>query len=179
VTLGASQVAVGGDERLSSVFVPGAPPRALGYHLQGDRIVVQDFISGKSFEVQPGHQVSVGNVKLAVRSANPATAASGGAMSLRLSNGKTLQLQDGMPLTGEDLPGLQAQGADGIVALVSPRPANRAILLLRNRSKQVWKVRDANGIRDVGPGLSVELTTSFDIAFGAVQGRFTAPQPVG
>lgn len=178
VTLGASQVAVGGDERLSAVFVPGAAPRALGYHLQGDRIVVQDFVGGKMMEVQPGHQVTLGSVKLAVRSANPAVAAAGGAMTLRLSNGKTLQLMDGMPLTAQDLPGLQPQGTDGIVALVSPRPSNRAVLLLRNRSKQGWKVRDAKGIRDVGPGLSVELTSSFDIAFGGVQGRFTAAETI-
>ncbi|MFO0969037.1 MAG: GYF domain-containing protein [Gemmataceae bacterium] len=172
VTLGSATVAVGGSERHASVFVPGAPPRALGYRLQGDRILVEDYATGKTSEIGPGDERKVGNVRIAVRSAQQAEA-TGLALVFK---GKALALSDGLPITEEDIPDLKAQGTDGVVALVSPRPSNREILLLRNRSKQTWKVIEEDGQeRAINPGLSIELTKPCAVLFGRTRARLSVP----
>src|SRR5262249_13951185 len=154
------------------VYVPGAPPRALGYRLQGDRILVEDYATGKTVAVGPGDERKVGNVRIAVRSAQQAEA-TGLALVFK---GKTLALSAGLPITHEDIPELKAQGTDGVVALVSPRPSNREILLLRNRSKQTWKVIELDGQeRAINPGLSIELTRPCEVFFGKARARLSVP----
>src|SRR5207237_9681450 len=96
---------------------------------------------------------------------SPASARQSG-YALQLSNGKAVRLGEGMPLMTRDLPGLQAQGADGIVALVSRRPSDPKVLMLRNRSKQSWAIREANGTqRMIEPGGGLELGEQVPINF--------------
>src|SRR5262249_17869913 len=172
VTLGSATVAVGGSERHASVFVPGAPPRALGYHLDGDRVIVEDYATGRTPQIGPRDERKVGKVRIAGRRAQQAEA-TGLALVFK---GKTLALSDGLPITEEDIPDLKAQGTDRVVALVSPRPSNREILLLRNRSKQAWKVVDPDGQeRAINPGLSLELTRPCEVQFGRTWAKLTVP----
>jgi hypothetical protein len=168
ITLGTVPVSVGGDDRQVSVFVPGTAALALRYHVAADRVFCEDVGAGRTTEVQPGDQKALGQVTVTLCST--ATARASGYV-LRLA-GRDLRLSDGLPLLAEDVPGLQAQGTDGVVALVSRRPNDPNALLLRNRSRQTWTVQEAKGgSRAVGPGLSVELGDGLTVEFGAVQGR--------
>jgi Flp pilus assembly protein CpaB len=76
--------------------------------------------------------------------------------NLQLVVVRDVPLMVGMPLTADDIPGLEAQGADGIVALVSRRPNDPKVYLLRNRSRQPWTLTDAEGKqRKIESGLGI------------------------
>lgn len=167
VTLGPDTLAIGGDEKLAAVFVAGAPAKALGYRVDKNRVFCEDFGAEKTMEVQPGDQRELGRAKIRVCSAASATPTGA---SLRLVQVRHLSLMEGMPLTAEDVPGLEAQGRDGIVALVSRRPSDPKTFLLRNRSKQPWTITEAGGkTRTIEPGLGLELTSPCEIDFGQVK----------
>jgi hypothetical protein len=176
VTLGSAEVSVGGDERLASVFVQGAPAVALRYRLEAGRVLCEDVAAGRTVTVESGDSRRLGSVTVKVCS--PASARQSG-YRLVLTGGKAVSLGEGMPLTADDLPGLQPQAADGIVALVSRRPSDPLVLLLRNRSRQAWLVYKADGTQhSIGPGLGVELGADLTIDFGGAQGRVTRTDEV-
>jgi hypothetical protein len=169
-TLGLTQINIGSDERRTTVVVPGSAPIALRYWVQADHVFCEDRMAGEATEALAGDCRSVGKVTVMVCSS--ATARSSGYI-LRLSTGKELVLGEGMPMTAEDLAGLEPQGADGIVALASRRPSEPRVLILRNRSRQIWAAREASGAtRMVEPGLGIELGNGLKINFGNVQGEF-------
>ena len=126
VTLGIAPVAVGGDDS-AAVYVAGAPPLACRYWMEDTRVLFEDAATGAIAEIQPGDLREVSGVSIAVCSAANARAAG---MTLSLSHGLSLRLTEGLPLTADDIPGLQAQGEDGLVALVSRRPSDPKVLLL-------------------------------------------------
>jgi hypothetical protein len=168
-TLGHTQVNVGGDSRRATVLVAGAAPLALRYWVDQDRVYCENREAGATTKVEAGDCQAFGNVTVTVCS--NATARQSG-FTLRLSNSRDIALGEGMPLTVDDLPGLQPQGTDGIVALVSLRPTEPRVLVLRNRSRRPWAVREANGATStVEPGLGVELKSGLRINFGAVEGE--------
>src|SRR5439155_1335631 len=155
VTLGTDPVTVGSDERRATVVVRDAPALALRYRLDQERVVVEDLDSGRQSELAPGDSRKVGNVTITVCS--PETVGKVGIV-LQLSNGKKVPLSAGLPLTAEDLPGLQANTADGTVAIVGAKPNDPSALLLRNRSKQSWKVYERDGTsRSIDPGLGLPI----------------------
>jgi len=167
VTLGNATVALGGDEKLVGVYVPNAAGKALGFRVDKNRVFCEDFTTGRTTEVPPGEERTLAGARIKVCS--PAHADPTGA-HLQLIVIRDLALMIGMPLTGDDIPGLEPQGSDGIVALVSRRPNNPKIFLLRNRSKQAWTVTEADGKqRKVEPGLSIELSVRCEIDFGQVK----------
>jgi hypothetical protein len=177
ITLGAATVGIGGDENLASIFVPGALPVALRYYIQEDRVLCEDVATRQTTEVMPGEQRQIGKVTIKVCSA--ASARQSG-YALQLSDGKGLRLGEGMPLTADDLRGLQPQGADGAVALVGQRPNDPRTLVLRNRSRQVWTIRKADGnVQTVEPGGGVELAVGVQINFGQVHGTLMPDQGEG
>ena len=164
VNLGNSTVTIGGDESQAGVHVPGAPPRAYGYRVEKNKVICEDFTTGKTTEVSPGDSIEVGKAK--IRVCSPASAKPTG-VTLQLAIARNVSLMDGMPLTADDIPGLEAKGMDGVVAMVSKRPTTPQVYLLRNRSKQAWSVTDAEGKkREIGPGLSIELTSKCEVDFG-------------
>lgn len=169
VTLGPATVAVGGDEKAAAVFVPNAPAKAFGFRVQAHRVICEDFAAQRSTEVAPGDERELAGVKIkvcSVASARPTGA------TLRLIQVRHLSLMDGMPLTTEDIPGLEPQGSDGVVALVSRRPNDPNSFLLRNRSKKAWTVLDGSGQkRTVEPGLGIELHSPCEIDFGQARGK--------
>ncbi len=167
VTLGSATVALGGDERQVGVYVPNAPAKALGFRIDKNRVVCEDFTNGKTTVTAAGDTHTLAAARIRICSATDATPTGA---SLQLIVLRDVPLMIGMPLTADDIPGLEAQGADGIVALVSRRPNNPKIYLLRNRSKQAWTVTEADGKqRKVEPGLSIELSAKCEIDFGQVK----------
>jgi hypothetical protein len=168
VTLGSAAVTIGSDHKLASLVVHGAPPLALRYRVAKNRVLCEDVATGSTSEAFPGHRRQLGSVSIAVCSA--ATVRQSGC-TLRLADGKSIPLGIGMPLTPDDLPGLEPQGTDRTVALVSARPNDPHTLLLRNRSRQTWKTRDRHGASgEVEPGRGVELTAGMQIDFGPLRG---------
>ncbi|MGF1579369.1 MAG: hypothetical protein ACFCD0_08410 [Gemmataceae bacterium] len=175
VTLGSGAVVLGSDESQVSVFVPDAPPVALRYWMDGDVVICEDATTRRTAAIQPGHTQPLAGVTIKVCSVE--TVESSG-LVLELSTGRDVPLSEGMPLTAEDLPGLRPKGSDGIVALLSPRPADPTTLLFRNRSLQKWIAMYPDGRKsEVGPGFSVEALPGIIVHFAkGVHGRFAEPQ---
>jgi Mg-chelatase subunit ChlD len=168
VTLGTAAIAIGGDERLVSVFVSDSPPVTLRYRVEGGRVLCEDVVAEQTVEAAPGESRTLGRVTVTVRSA--ASARQIGYV-LKLYNGRSYLLAQGLPLTAEELPGLEAQAADGVVALVASRPNDPASLLLRNRSKQPWTVVADDGTRQTTePGGAVEMGAEVEVVFGGLRG---------
>ena len=169
VTLGNTGVTIGGDEKTATIFVREAPAIALRYEMTDNAVICEDATTGQRTPLQPGDQKTIGKVTVTVRSA---TAAAGAEFVLRLSNGKTIPLSDGLPLTAQELPGLQTSSMDGTVALVSKKPADPKVLLLRNRSQQPWSSADTTGANQtVNPGLGIPLQAGTRIHFGNIHGE--------
>jgi hypothetical protein len=153
------------------VYVPGAAALALRYRIEAGRVLCEDLLTGRTAEVEAGASVRLGHAT--IRVCSPTSVRASG-FRLVLSGGRSLHLGDGMPLTAEDLPGVAPQGADGVVALVSRRPSDPNVLLLRNRSKQPWRVFKKDGSNEsIPPGLGVALAPDLHIDFGGPQGRVT------
>lgn len=168
VTLGSSAISLGGDERRVAIAVPGSPPIVLRYWLDGERVMCEEVIKERTAEVVPGDRKTLGKVAITLCSASHARKTG---FTLQLSNGASFHLVEGLPLTHSDLPGLHAQGTDGVVALVSSRPNDPATLLLRNRSKETWILRGpAGGEQTIAPGRGLELSSNTTIAFGQLRG---------
>ena len=168
VTLGTSAVTIGGDDKRVSVFVAGTAAIALQYRVEKDTVFCEDVSSGITREVQPGSRHKLGSVTIAVCTSS--TARKSG-YTLELANGTSIPLGVGMPLTTDDVPGLEPQGTDRMVSLISAKPNDATTLLLRNRSKQIWKATDENGAASVvEPGRGIELADFLKIDFGPVQG---------
>jgi len=168
VNLGPDAVSLGGDEKLVGVYVPEAAPRALGYRVDRDKVLCEDYPAGRTTECAPGDVRPLSRAKIRVCSA---ASASPTGITLQLILPRNVSLMDGMPLTADDIPMLEPQGSDGVVALVSKRPTTPVVFLLRNRSKQTWTVSQADGTKkEIGPGLSIELTSRCEVNFGKVKG---------
>jgi Ca-activated chloride channel family protein len=168
VTLGTAAVTLGSDEKRVSVVVEGAPALALRYRVDRDHVLCENLVTGATAEVQPGDLRTLASVSIAVCSSGSARASG---FALQLDNGTLIPLGVGMPLTADDLPGLEPQGTDRTVALVSSRPNDPKTLLLRNRSRQTWKTQDRVGQGGIiEPGRSIELAAGLQIAFGPVRG---------
>jgi hypothetical protein len=168
VTLGSAAVTIGGDDKRAAVVVQGAAPLAFRYRVDKNRVLCEDVAAGSTSEVRPGHRQQLGSVSIAVCSS---ATVRGSGYTLRLADGKSIPLGVGMPLTPDALPGLEPQGTDRTVALVSARPNDPNALLLRNRSKQTWKARDSQGQSStIEPGRGVELAAGMRIDFGPVRG---------
>jgi hypothetical protein len=168
MTLGSTAISLGSDERRASFFLAGAPPVALRYWVEGNEVYCEDVPSGQTTLVTPGESRKIGRVIVTMRSV---AASRQTGYELALVGGRTLQLQEGMPLTAEDLPGLEPKGADGMVALVSAQPNRPQEVLLRNRSKQSWTAGDGRGKKQtIEPGRGIELADGLEVDFGQVAG---------
>jgi hypothetical protein len=132
-------------------------------------------VSAQTTEVQPGDQRTLGRVTVTVCSTGLARRIG---FTLQLSSGKSVQLVEGMPLTAEELEGLEATETDGVVALVSSHPREPNRLLLRNRGRQTWKVHRADGSQQtVKTGGSVELAAGLHVHFGKLHGTLARDKP--
>jgi hypothetical protein len=136
---------------------------------------------GQTAAVQPGARQVIGNVTVTVRTSGAPTEAapklqaaarSTNGFSLRLSNGKTIWLGEGVTLSASDIPGLQAATGSGAVAEVARNPNDPALLGLKNHSRIAWTATLANRDRmQVEPGRSVRLQEGAKISFGSINGE--------
>jgi Ca-activated chloride channel family protein len=177
VTLGTTAVTLGSDEKRSSYFVSGAAPVALRYWLAGEAVCCEDVTAGQTMVVPPGESRQVGRVTVTLRSV---AASRRTGYVLALAGGRSIALLDGMPLTAEDLPGLEPKGSDGMVAIVSAQPGRAQEVLLRNRSRQSWTMHDAAGRpQAIDPGRGVELAPGVAVDFGQVRGTIQVEERRG
>jgi hypothetical protein len=168
ITLGSTAISLGSDERRASFFIAGVAPVALRYWVDGNEVCCEDAQTGATTLIAPGECRKVGRVTVTMRSV---AASRRTGYELALIGGQSLQLQEGMPLTAEDLPGLEPKGADGMVALVSAQPNRPQEVLLRNRSKQSWTAWDTGNKKQIiEPGRGVELADGVEVDFGQVAG---------
>jgi hypothetical protein len=181
VSLGLEPVSIGGDPNACTVYARNAPAVAFRYKLDQGRITCEDVAKGQTSTVQPGSSQVAGNLTITVRAAGakvqtapspqPSVKAPGG-LVLRLSNGKTVALSDGVRLSNTDIPGLQANSAGGTVAEVGRNPNDPSILGLKNLSRSPWTATLANRDRiQVDPGRNVRLHVGATISFGSIQGE--------
>ena len=78
-------------------------------------------------------------------------------------------------LTQSEIPELQPQGYDGIVAQINPNPKNPTILGLKNCSTQMWIVTLPTGeIRQIQTGQTIKLDENTQINFGLINGIITS-----
>jgi MFS family permease len=181
VSLGVEPVSIGGDPNACTVYARNSPPVAFRYKLEQGRITCEDVTKGQTAAVQPGARQVIGNVTVTVRTSGAPTEAapklqaaarSTNGFSLRLSNGKTIWLGEGVTLSASDIPGLQAATGSGAVAEVARNPNDPALLGLKNHSRIAWTATLANRDRmQVEPGRSVRLQEGAKISFGSINGE--------
>jgi hypothetical protein len=181
VSLGTEPVIIGGDASACTVYARNAPAVAFRYKLERDQVLCEDVAKGRTFAVQPGNRQVVGNLTVTVRAtadaqpspaAQAAPRASSGGLSLRLSNGKTIQLSDGAKLGTTDIPGLKASISGGAVAEVGRNPNDPTMLGLKNLSSVPWTATlVSRDLRKVEPGRSVRLEAGTKISFGSLEGE--------
>ena len=89
--------------------------------------------------------------------------------------GQNIPLNYNTQLTQYDIPELQPQGYDSIVAKVNPNPKNPTILGLKNYSTQTWIATLSNReIRQIQTGQTIKLDENTQINFGLINGIVTS-----
>lgn len=78
---------------------------------------------------------------------------------------------EGARLLARQVPGLNASGADGVVAEVRARPEDASMLGLRNLSDRSWQVTTDRGEqRELAPGRTIRIARGTRIDFGTAAG---------
>ena len=189
VSLGSQPVSIGGDANLCTIYVHNAPPMALRYQLNQGQVLCEDIPTGISRQVQPGDQQMVGAIAIIVCTAASSpqlistptdissplplktVLQSQGQLSLYLKR-RVIPLTDGTRLSTQDIPGLEPQSSDNIVAEVSHNPKDPAVLGLKNCSHRAWTVTLATGEqKQIDPGRSIKLAAGTKTNFGSAQGE--------
>jgi RsiW-degrading membrane proteinase PrsW (M82 family) len=89
-----------------------------------------------------------------------------------LVGGRSIVLYAGTKVREQDIPGIRARSADGIVGEVTRHPQDTTILGLKNLSHGTWMVTVADSsTRQVRPGQSVKLAARTKIHFGSAFGE--------
>lgn len=185
VSLGAQPVTIGSDANLCTVYVRNAPPVALRYQLTQGQIICEDVPSGTTRSLQPGEQQVVGTVTIVVcGTASPQFASNYPTPSVESTvsapqsqfflqiKRRAIPLTDGTHLTANEIPGLESQRADGVVAEVSHNPQDPTVLGLKNCSYRHWMATLASGEqRQIDSGRSIKLAVGTKINFGSVEGE--------
>ncbi|HEY9702273.1 MAG TPA: hypothetical protein V6C58_07490, partial [Allocoleopsis sp.] len=92
--------------------------------------------------------------------------------------GRNIPLNYNTQLTQTDIPQLQPQGYDGVVAQINPNPQNPAILGLKNCSTQIWTVTlPTKEIIQIPLGKSIKLEENTQINFGLIYGNIAQKTP--
>ena len=74
VSLGATPIKIGSDNRACTIYARGARPLAVAYRLEGAAVECIDYATEKTASVKPGDERVVGNVTVTVRAAATAPA---------------------------------------------------------------------------------------------------------
>jgi len=179
VSLGPEPVSIGSDANACTIYLRKAPPVACRFKLQDGRIHCQDAISGAEETLQPGEQKQIGDVRVLVRAAGAFTIAktlppaTDGKFSLHLPD-RRISLSLATRLTAHEIPGLEAQSSNDVVAEVNSNPNDPGMMGLQNCSRRSWEVLLTDGTRrTIESGRSIKLAAGTKIDFGVVQGEIT------
>jgi hypothetical protein len=94
-----------------------------------------------------------------------------GTASLRIG-AKYLVIVPGLRLMAHQVPGLQTQSPEGLVAEVTRNPNDPGVLGLTNLSTTAWEVvTSSNTRREIQPGQTVKLSPGTKIDFGETDGE--------
>lgn len=180
VTLGADAVTIGSDTNQCVVYARGTAPLQFRYMIEDHAVWCEDVPTRQTFPVVDGDRRVAGNVVLSVRTSRsqagplPTRPVANAPFRITLSNGRLLSLAVGSRLHPVDLPGLQPDSAEGIVAEVGINPANAAIIGLKNRTQRQWSATVVGGtVKSVEPGKSIQLVAGTRIDFGPLSGVIT------
>lgn len=189
VSLGSQPVSIGSDPNLCTVYVRNVPPVALRYQLTQGQIICEDVLSGMTRSLQPGQQQAIGNITVVVCAAAPSprltsrpTDISPQPSSRTVSppqsqfylhvKRQVIPMTDGTCLSAREIPGLEPQGTDRVVAQVNHNPQEPTVLGLKNCSHRGWIATLATGEqRQVESGRSIKLANGTKINFGSVEGE--------
>jgi hypothetical protein len=191
VTLGREAVSIGSNQSACTVYALNAPPIAYRYWMQDNAVLCEDVRAGRTNNVTTGDRKQIGGIEVVVCGVigtgviAPAAAAVQGqwqsaqaakrAFTLRLSNGKSIDLPNGATLNTNDLPGLHSVPPGGTVATVRPHPTDPNIHGLQNLSQLSWRVYLPEGDSiEVKPGKSVRLAPGTRVDFRTIQGEIRA-----
>ncbi|HEY9605899.1 MAG TPA: hypothetical protein V6C85_30110 [Allocoleopsis sp.] len=190
ISLGAEPVSVGGNPNACTVYVPNAPPVALRFQLNQGQILCEDISANTTHCIHPGDRQMVGNVAIVVCAAGSAqqslrsstnvyprnspggiSSQAPSQLSLRIKR-QVIPLTDGTCLKAREIPGLEPQGADDVVAEVSHNPKDPSILGLKNTSHRAWVATLPGGERkQIESGRSIKLAAGTRINFGSTEGE--------
>ena len=186
VNLGAEPVSIGSDAKACTIYACNAPPVALRFRLDRGQIFCENVPTGAIQQLQPGDLQRVGNLAVVTRAAGQAGGLAEHPSSYQevpphtqvqtqfslYVKKRMISLTNGTQLRANDLPGLESQRADGVVAQVNPNPNNSSILGLQNCSSGIWVATLSSGEqRQVASGRSIKLATGTKINFGSVAGE--------
>ncbi len=93
-----------------------------------------------------------------------------GTSSLRIGT-KYLVIVAGLRLLAHQVPGLQSNSDEGLVAEVTRNPNDPSVLGLTNLSTTAWDVATTNSRREIQPGQTVKLSPGTRIDFGSTDGE--------
>jgi RsiW-degrading membrane proteinase PrsW (M82 family) len=130
-----------------------------------------------SYAVAPVVAAAVAPVYAAASAPKPVQVAVGpnplpaGTSSLRIG-AKYLVIVPGLRLMAHQIPGLDAQAAEGLVAEVTRNPNDPGVLGLTNLSTTTWEVVTTSGTRrEINPGQTIKLAPGTKIDFGSTDGE--------
>jgi hypothetical protein len=175
VSLGTTPVTVGSDSS-ATLYARNAAPLALRYQLHQGQAICEEMPAGVKRRLAPGAQQQVGNLMITFCAAyadrqlplSPAPSHPGFTLHIQK---QIIPLKQDTPLTTGDIPGLEPQGRDRIIAFVSQNPQNPDILGLKNKSHQTWVVHLPSGEhKQIAPGRTVKLAPNTRVKFGSVEG---------
>jgi Ca-activated chloride channel family protein len=180
VSLGGEPISLGSNQKACTVYAANAPAIAYRYWLKDNAIFCEDVVVQRTVNVFPGDSKHVGNLVATVcaagksgASVSPALAQKkvNGHFSLRLSDGRSIELSSGAKLTGSELRGLRSVPPGGPVATITSHPTEPSIRGLQNLSQQSWTAHLANGDKvEVKPGKNVRLVAGTRVNFGSIEG---------
>ncbi|OHY33750.1 hypothetical protein BCV63_04815 [Cylindrospermopsis raciborskii CS-508] len=183
VNLGIDPVSIGSDAKACTIYVSNSPSVALRYRLNQGKILCEDVVNGVTQTLHPGDTQRVSNITVVVRSADipeqlghqngslPSYSQPQTQFSLHIKR-QVISLTNGTCLTAVEIPGLEPEGSDGVVARVNTNPKDPSILGLQNCSHRAWNVTLADGEqKQIESGRSIKLATGTKIKFGSIEGQ--------
>ncbi len=194
VTLGRHPVTIGSAHNECTVYAPGAAALALRYTLEGGKVYCEDVPTSRTVAVGRGDSRTAGKITAVVCGDSLTLAAASTAFTkakqpqqkkadqrktaptgkgLRLVvDGRVFPLSEGVRLTTDDLPELEATAANMVAVEVMQNPFDPSILALKNLTRANWiVVMPDSSQHSIEPGKSVRVAPNTTIQFGPVEGK--------
>jgi len=194
VSLGTEPISIGSDPKACTIYVCSAAPVALRYQIIQGQILCEDILAGTTYSLHSGDQRLLGTVMITVRAASSSLkfpdssaptssqifAATTQSQQISLQSQQlslhikkhVILLANGTEIRSYEIPGLEPQAVDGIVAVVNCNPKNPTVLGLKNCSHQTWTATFANGKqKQIEPGRTIRLMSETRVRFTSTEGE--------